>query len=514
VQKKRLENEKSEMIKKIEAEKGQIDQEKRKAEEKWVVEREQITKQIEDAANERVKNELAEQKKRLEDVKNEMMKKLEAEKEQMDEEKQKAEEELEVEREQITKQIEDAANERVKNEIAVQKKRLENEKSEMIKKIEAEKGQIDQEKRKAEEKWVVEREQITKQIEDAANERVKNELAEQKKRLEDVKNEMMKKLEAEKEQMDERKSQIENQDSIEAEDLKDTDIPLQKEQLDLTEQNVQKNGSVIGLTDAQQPDVHPILGSTLANLGYKRLHLVSSGQLGTIPVWNRNRIYRHNRARSMAADKEKSMHLGFPGVICLYEDADGKLSILDGQHRVGMMASLREKQNKEAISSNATLAKEQKIFEKVLVEVYPFQESNGKVADEHAQEVFLEINKAEPIKLLDMPGVASSADRKVITEAVTLLENQYPSMFSPSQRCKVPNVNVDNLRNSIFGANILKRHELKSSKKLFDWLLVQNGALGERYENGRESKFIREKAWKKASSNGFYLGIESSWLYK
>jgi len=508
VQKKRLENEKSEMIKKIEAEKGQIDQEKRKAEEKWVVEREQITKQIEDAANERVKNELAEQKKRLEDVKNEMMKKLEAEKEQMDEEKQKAEEELEVEREQITKQIEDAANERVKNEIAVQKKRLENEKSEMIKKIEAEKGQIDQEKRKAEEKWVVEREQITKQIEDAANERVKNELAEQKKRLEDVKNEMMKKLEAEKEQI------IENQDSIEAEDLKDTDIPLQKEQLDLTEQNVQKNGSVIGLTDAQQPDVHPILGSTLANLGYKRLHLVSSGQLGTIPVWNRNRIYRHNRARSMAADKEKSMHLGFPGVICLYEDADGKLSILDGQHRVGMMASLREKQNKEAISSNATLAKEQKIFEKVLVEVYPFQESNGKVADEHAQEVFLEINKAEPIKLLDMPGVASSADRKVITEAVTLLENQYPSMFSPSQRCKVPNVNVDNLRNSIFGANILKRHELKSSKKLFDWLLVQNGALGERYENGRESKFIREKAWKKASSNGFYLGIESSWLYK
>jgi hypothetical protein len=36
----------------------------------------------------------------------------------------------------------------------------------------------------------------------------------------------------------------------------------------------------------------------------------------------------------MAKDKKSSMEFGFPGVICLYEDENGKLSIIDGQHRV------------------------------------------------------------------------------------------------------------------------------------------------------------------------------------
>ena len=223
----------------------------------------------------------------------------------------------------------------------------------------------------------------------------------------------------------------------------------------------------------------------------------------------------------MAAEKFKSMELGFPGAICLHEDTNGKLSIVDGQHRVGMMAALRETINKKLEKGEDVGAwnAADSVFEQVLVEVYPEPTQNSETTatndDKFAEKVFLEINKAEPVKLIDMPGVASAADRKVITDAVEALQEKYSHMFSPSQRCRVPNVNMDNLRSSIFGANILKRHKLTTSKQLLDWLFEQNAALGEQYENSEEKqKIVSGKQWSKASKNNFYLGLESSWLYK
>lgn len=225
----------------------------------------------------------------------------------------------------------------------------------------------------------------------------------------------------------------------------------------------------------------------------------------------------------MATEKIKSMELGFPGAICLHEAPTGQLSIVDGQHRVGMMAALKETINKKLEKGEdiGTLKDTNAIFERVLVEVYP--EPNREEGDDesvdgdgYAEQVFSEINKAEPVKLIDMPGVASKADRAIITEAVETLQDQYGAMFSASQRCRLPNVNVDNLRSAIFGANLLKRHKLTTSKKLADWLLEQNAALGDEYEQTDSSKqqLISKKQWTKASSNNFYLGLESSWLYK
>jgi len=300
-------------------------------------------------------------------------------------------------------------------------------------------------------------------------------------------------------------------------------------------------GKTEGESDEEEKEDHPVLGPLVADLGYKRIHLVSSGRLGTIPVWNRNRTYRNNRAKAMAAEKAKSMELGFPGVICLHEASTGKLSIVDGQHRVGMMAALKETLNKKLEKGddmpeswkNAEIA-----FEKVLVEVYPeppkpeedeteaeveVEASDGSSSNESenekekfAEQMFLEINKAEPVKLIDMPGVASAADRQIITDAVETLQIQFVDMFSPSQRCRIPNVNVDNLRSIIFGANILKRHKLTTSKKLVEWLMEQNAALGDEYESNNQAKqkLISKKQWAKASSKSFYLGLESSWLYK
>ena len=148
----------------------------------------------------------------------------------------------------------------------------------------------------------------------------------------------------------------------------------------------------------------------------------------------------------------------------------------------------------------------------MLVEVYTQPSSSS--SEDHAKEVFLEINKAEPVKLVDMPGASADEDRNLITAGVQSLLDRYKKMASPSQNCRVPNVNIDNLRNSIFGANVLERHDLKTSKALESWLLVQNAAMGEKYYNDEILRgTISEKAWKKASSNDFYLGLQNSWLY-
>ena len=113
---------------------------------------------------------------------------------------------------------------------------------------------------------------------------------------------------------------------------------------------------------------HPVLGPVIADLGYKRVHLVPATTLGTIPVWRRQRVYRHDRAKAMAADKLKTKHLGLPGVICIHEEENGKLSILDGQHRVGMMKILSDK---EGVATAPVNGEQTMDLRKVLVEVYP-----------------------------------------------------------------------------------------------------------------------------------------------
>lgn len=72
-------------------------------------------------------------------------------------------------------------------------------------------------------------------------------------------------------------------------------------------------------------------------------------------------------------------------------------------------------------------------LDRVLVEVYPQLPED----EAHAQDLFLEVNKAEPIKLVDMPGVAKNKDRQIITDGASKLMKRYPdSKFTkPTLRC-------------------------------------------------------------------------------
>ena len=66
--------------------------------------------------------------------------------------------------------------------------------------------------------------------------------------------------------------------------------------------------------DCSHP-IHPILGPQIVRLPYKRVHPTPSLTLALIPVYERQHAYRHDRAGTMARDKQKTLWMGIPGVI-------------------------------------------------------------------------------------------------------------------------------------------------------------------------------------------------------
>lgn len=414
----------------------------------------------------------------------------------------RSEELWEAEKEALIKQMEEAANARVENELAIQKERLMNEMKAMQESLVQSKQQLEDEKTKLEGQMA----EMDKKIEEM---RIGSSEVDELQQIIDKREKQKTDLAKVEDDLRAKLEEIENQKQLIAE--KGEELLAAKVEIAEAEQAAAVEATTSQVEAPSDPaKAHPVLGQMVCDLGYKRIYLTSAKTLGTLPIWKKQRIYRQSRARSMALDKAKNMDNGFPGAICLAEDSEGGLSVLDGQHRIGMMQMLQEMVNEDGVAISSEM---KGYFDKVLVEVYP--NLNAEVDDDkHAESVFLEINKAEPVKLVDMPGIASARDNRIITQAVQRLEEQFPQMFSPSQKCRVPNVNVDNLRNNIFGANIMKRHRLRSGKQLFDWLLVQNAAVGASYElDAGRREAISESAWEKASENAFYLGLESSWLY-
>ncbi len=264
-----------------------------------------------------------------------------------------------------------------------------------------------------------------------------------------------------------------------------------------------------GATGSDPSCSHPILGAPVLDLQYKKVFLLDAETLSALPVWEKQRIYRHDRAKAIANDKMKNPQHGLPGVITLYETKSGGLYVLDGQHRVGAIGLIASNMAHPG-SSNKTVGFD---VSKILVEVFSVPDSlPKKERDRYAEDLFTEINKAEPIKLVDMPGMATSNENKVITAAVDGLAVKYKKMFSTSTRCKPPHVNIDNLRDAIFAADVLKKNGIRSDRTLTKWIMDKNTAVKARLDKG-EIK-CNKAAEEKARDNDFFLGLESGWLYR
>ena len=255
--------------------------------------------------------------------------------------------------------------------------------------------------------------------------------------------------------------------------------------------------------------------------------------LKSIPVWEKQRVYRKERAKKIAESylsksREPDEAITIPGIIAIYEKgweepaaagaagtggtagAGGALAlagkalsaerqrfgIIDGQHRVGALRVLH----------NAGQLKD----ERVLVEVFSLRQ------EEQVAELFLDINKAEPVKDVDLPGGASTHEREILHSAVTALQFQYPSFFKESTKCRKPNLNADNFRDALFQSRVIERQKIATDEDLVNYLLHKNAELAERTDDEWAASAVGGgKALmnqiKKAREGNFYLGLVSEW---
>eukprot|EP00242_Pyramimonas_sp_CCMP2087_P001594 CAMPEP_0198231234 /NCGR_PEP_ID=MMETSP1445-20131203/115093_1 /TAXON_ID=36898 /ORGANISM="Pyramimonas sp., Strain CCMP2087" /LENGTH=405 /DNA_ID=CAMNT_0043911835 /DNA_START=146 /DNA_END=1360 /DNA_ORIENTATION=- len=224
--------------------------------------------------------------------------------------------------------------------------------------------------------------------------------------------------------------------------------------------------------EIMQPQVDPFLGTLLQDFGYKKVYSLKMSQLldsKVLQVWESQRSFREDRAMKIAKAKQKDARFGvFPGVITLWSDTEKadetQFKILDGQHRVGALRLLMEKG-------------EVKPDDKIIVELYSLK------GDEEAAALFTEINQAQPVKLVDMPGVADASTRMALEGAVGSVQRRCPTIFKTSQRCLAPHLNKDVLKDKLFQADVMTRFKLTTSKQLFDWMMEQNTKLGKRSDD-------------------------------
>ena len=262
---------------------------------------------------------------------------------------------------------------------------------------------------------------------------------------------------------------------------------------------------------------HPVFGRFLADFGYKKIFAADPARLyASTPIYKKQRTFRTERASAMARAKSSSGVTGWPGTISVVEYAASgtgaagqstKNVLVDGQHRLGaytLLARQMKAKNPEApLPPGMT---------EILVEVYPALDESK------AAEVFTEINKAEPCKLIDLPQSKVPSDtKKIIDGAADKLRRRFSAMFKPSSACRTPHMNIDNLRDELFQSGVVAKKGFKTDEDLLAWMLAKNEELAaipnaEWKPRRRTRAKSLTKALDKARLNQFFLGLEWEWL--
>jgi hypothetical protein len=60
----------------------------------------------------------------------------------------------------------------------------------------------------------------------------------------------------------------------------------------------------------------------------------------------------------------------------------------------------------------------------------------------------------------------------------------------------------------------MEKHSLKTANALEKWILERNDLLATEFQDEGKKELVSANALKKANKFGFYLGLDSSWLYK
>ena len=262
-------------------------------------------------------------------------------------------------------------------------------------------------------------------------------------------------------------------------------------------ETVESQNSILSDNDKN----HHIFGSLVAEVGQKRVYLSSVEKLVSCDIWQKQRILRMERARLIADTKIAAADISkagpcFPGSISLVEDENsGNVAIIDGQHRLAAMVMMSNENRWNRSENNIT------------VELFKTK------TDGEVEALFKDINSAEPVLLVDMPGMATPEELELLDAATQALHSMYPKMFSLSSRPKRPHIHIDGLRQDLHSSGFLRRYRIKSAEQLVRRLLRINREMKKQYSE--TVKYPGDKVMpglEKALKNAFFLGLSKEWL--
>ena len=67
----------------------------------------------------------------------------------------------------------------------------------------------------------------------------------------------------------------------------------------------------------------------------------------------------------------------------------------------------------------------------------------------------------------------------MIDAAAEALRDRHAEMFKPSDKCRTPHMNLDNLRDELYQSGIVERKGFKTGDELLWWMLEKNAQMGE-----------------------------------
>lgn len=312
-------------------------------------------------------------------------------------------------------------------------------------------------------------------------------------------------------------------------------------------------------TDTERnTDLHPNFGRLLVDMGHKRLYLASARTVvNSVPLWSKQRPCNEARVDEIVRAKASAPH--FIGAVSCFEfvGSTGQASVIcpqprgifDGQHRIcaaakllapaeclartadggdsgsagcsdgaadgaaasgARVVSLRPRRAAAplpgALTTDDRPAEQAPVlyddFE-LLVEVYPVK-TKGDI-----NALYLEVNKAESVKEIDLPDAIAPAKKGVIDEAVDNLRRTNADMFRPSERCRPPHIHFDTLRNRLFQHPATE--SVGTAAELLKQLQTINAHLAARPRSEWPSRL--HKSLEKAQAHGFWLGLgDYAWL--
>ena len=105
--------------------------------------------------------------------------------------------------------------------------------------------------------------------------------------------------------------------------------------------------------------------------------------------------------------------------------------------------------------------------------------------------------------------------KTIIDKTCQHFHEKYQSMFKPSKLCKIPHINIDNMREDLYENNVV--HKYPNTLELINHIESINSKLAMRSTKewavllSNYSEKTKSDALQKSRSNMFYLGMDKQW---